>query len=287
MGYTKIVQYGDITEKYDYEKELHRKFTQSHFKASRLLFGVNVDGPQPPLSLAQKRKKQGRLYDKSRGVYERSRRSVKRSRESFFRLCHHNACNADSIHFLTITFAYDITFEKAGRHVRRFMEKITSLCRPIPISYISVPELTEAGRYHFHLLVFDLPTRVAGEPRWYKTRKGNVWYTTERETRNLQRLFERGYVDIRPTTYRSEGIAGYMAKYMGKNLTDAKSQSERGYTCSRNIKKIYSAGSNSLDQYTDFLIPQTGYCKVDTYDVPYLGRCIKTTTKKINYGFNI
>lgn len=278
MGYTKIVQYGDTIEYYFYEKNLIKKEKQSHLKFSKIL---NPKQKFNAVNSKKLRKKAITLLNKKSGHYERTPQSIKRSRDNFFRLCHHNNCLASSIHFLTLTFAYDITFKTASRHVRRFMEKLKKHCGKIPISYISVPETTKKGRYHFHLLVYNLPTEIAGDPisvRRYNKRKKRWqvdYTTTERFTRNIQRLFERGFVDISPTTHNSAGIAGYMAKYMGKNLTDGKSESQRGYTCSRNIDKITSYGSNTLNTFTDLDFPQQNDVKEQNYEVPWLGSCKK------------
>ena len=96
----------------------------------------------------------------------------------------------------------------------------------------------------------------------------------ERETRNFQRLYRAGYVDIRVATFTSQGIAGYMAKYMAKFLTDYKNEATRGYNCSRNIKKGTSIGFNSVDEYTALSIPKNVDVLRDVvYDVPYLGKC--------------
>jgi len=141
------------------------------------------------------------------------------------------------------------------------MERVKENFKIESIAYISVSEITKAGRYHFHLLVYNLPTETAER---------------ERETRNLQRLFQRGYVDAVFATYKSEGIAGYMAKYMGKSLADAKNEATRGFTCSRNIKKITSAGGNSLSGYYDLIVPTDDLRNTQTaeYNVPYLGKCL-------------
>jgi len=149
------------------------------------------------------------------------------------------------------------------------MERIKKAYPQVPVSYISVSELTKRGRYHFHLLVYDLPPE--------ETKR-------ERETRNFQRLFERGYVDICFASSITTGIAGYMAKYMGKSLVDAKNEAERGYNCSRNIRKPTSKGSNTLNTYTDLIIPDDDIVDEQKreYDVPYLGKCLYTRiTKKI------
>jgi len=240
MGYTKIVQYGNITEVYEYEKTIR------HHRRHRVS------------SIVSRRNKKIREEKKRRGFYERSRGSINRSRNNFFRLCHHNNSLAVSIHFFTLTFAYDAPYKTASRHVRHYMERIKKRFREISISYISVPELQKSGRIHFHLLVYDLPPE--------ETR-------LERETRNFQRLFERGYVDIVFARDSSPYIAGYMSKYMGKALGDFKNETRRGYNTSRNIKKIRSAGGNTLSLYEDMIVP-TGSVENKEYVVPFLGRCV-------------
>jgi len=242
MGYMKIVQYGNITEIFQYEKNLHNSKKKQISK------------------LTKNRQAKARSEAKAKGLVIRSQRSIKRSQLAFYRLCHHNTCLASSVHFMTLTFAYDITYSQAVRNVQRFMERIKNSLPQIPLSYISVSELTQKGRYHFHLLVFDLPPKTQEE---------------ERKTRNFQRLWQRGYVDICFAPKVTSGIAGYMAKYMAKALGDTRYASHRGYTCSRNIKKISVAGSNLVSQYSDLIIPTEGIAKVETgaYNVPYMGTC--------------
>jgi len=106
-------------------------------------------------------------------------------------------------------------------------------------------------------------------------RKGQEYegINIERETRNFQRLFRRGYIDIMPTTKVTKGIAGYMAKYMAKNMRVGHDSTRRYYNTSRNIEKIYSGGSNSLSGYTDMIVGDNPVDMCKTYDTIWLGRC--------------
>jgi len=159
MPYSRIVQYGNVTELYQYEKDLHPKKQQNHYKIQKLLTPkVKIC---PTLTLKKKRQENMRTLRKKTGTYTQSDNSKKRTLKNFFRLCHHNNVLAKSIHFLTLTFAYDLTYAKAQRAQSVFMAKITTLAPEVSISYISVPELTKANRWHFHLLIYDLPTRLA------------------------------------------------------------------------------------------------------------------------------
>jgi len=246
MGYMRIVQYGDITEVYEYEKNRTN----------------NPPKVQSPLQ--KKRQNQIRKELLKKGLYVRSDSSIQRAIKSFYRLCHHNNTIATSIHFLTLTFAYDLSYKTATRHVARFMERLQRDSQEIPIHYISVPEKTKKGRYHFHILLYNYPRE-----------KGK----NERSSRYLQRLFERGFVDLRFATYTSKGIAGYMAKYMAKSFGDIGHEAVRFYNCSRGLPKPTSYGSNSLSSYSSLITPE-GDCQKREYDVPYLGKCILSIISK-------
>jgi len=245
MGYSRIIQFGNVTELYEYEKNRPDYKERYISKLSKI------------------RNKKARDERKKKGLYFRSKRHILRSTNNFFRICHHNNTLADTIHFLTLTFAYDLTYKTACRHVARFMERVKKTFPEVPIRYISVVERTKKNRLHFHLLVYNLPTEATSR---------------ERETRNFQRLFERGYVDLCFASYTSKGIAGYMAKYMAKALRDEKNETKRAYNCSRGIKKIASQGGNTLHKFLDIIKP-TGIVetKISEYNVPYLGKCIKTS----------
>jgi len=245
MGYTRVIQYGDITEIYEYEK-LHQS------------------NPRRSLSLLEKkRQKERRALNFETAT--RTAYSTARSIRSFFRLCHHNVGLSSTVTFATITLVEDsITYEEASRYIAHFWERIKKRVGQtqgsLPISYISVPEFgSESGRLHFHLLIFNLPAAEVQR---------------ERSTRNFQRQFRRGYIDFLLAYRYTTGIAGYMAKYMAKNFRGAKSASWRGYHCSRNIDKIYSAGSNSLDGYLDLIVGDSYFDETSEYDTVWLGRAI-------------
>lgn len=270
MGYTKIVQYGDTIEVYSYEKNI-KKEGIDRLKAERLFNPQRTDDLQRNNSVIEKRKKQLRLQSQAKGLYRRSDASIKRSRLNFFRMVHHNNCKAQSIHFLTLTFAYDTTYKEASRSVAKFFERLRKHFGEVPLSYISVPELTEKGRLHFHLLLYNLPADFE---------------KIERKTRNFQRLFHRGYLDLRFASYNSKGIAGYMAKYMAKALGHSKNEARRGYNCSRNIERFLVSGGNTMSYYADLIIP-TEDVEIEvesSYDIPYLGTCQYKKIKKINYA---
>lgn len=238
MGYIKVIQYADIVEIYEYEKTVH-----------------------PP------RRKRPRRKIKAPYKRFRSSRSVVRSRNGFYRLCAHNNHLNEHISFLTLTFAEDQTYKQANRYASHFYTRIRNHFKELSLSYISVPEYTEKGRIHLHMLLYGLPPEEVKK---------------ERTTRNLQRQFRQGYLDIRYASYRSKGIAGYMAKYMGKALGSAGDEITRGYTCSRNCHKISAHGSNALDGYMDMIDPKVDLLEEKEYSVKYMGKCRKRVIKHNN-----
>lgn len=239
MGYTKIIQYGNITEVYEYEKNISDTRRRS---------------------LSEIERKRARTRRASR-QYTRTARSIRESRARFFRLVHHNNVEAYSkgisISFLTITYASPCLYAQAARYNARFFEKIKK--RFPGVSYISVPEKTKKGRWHFHVLMYGLPPKEVER---------------ERDTRNFQRSFERGYIDLCLASTVTSGLAGYLAKYMGKALGSAETEKTRGYAASRNIKKIRSSGGNSIDQYVDMIVDNSLEIEKHMYDTVYLGRCV-------------
>jgi len=248
MGYAKIIQYGDITEVYNYEKDL-------------------VHTPKRPLSaLQKKRAKEARLARRTRRIS-----SLRRSRNSFFRLVHHNSVLADRINFLTLTFPYDIDKKEAQKAQARFFQRLTESIRlvdgQVSLSYISVPERTKRGWLHYHILVYNLP------PYYGSSTKEDPTICIERKTRNLQRLFGKGFLDLGITTHVTEGLAGYMAKYMAKNLENGGLKAGRGYSASHNIKKVGSFGGNSLFEYPDYWVGDKLANKWKTFDTLWLGQC--------------
>lgn len=247
MGYTRMVEFADTVIVYKYSREyVYKERYQSQIQ--------------------KKRAKEMRKL----AVRTRSKQSIHRSRQRFFRLCHHNNYIAKTVTFATFTFAYDVTYQEATRALSEFFRRLQKkLVTEVPISYISVPERTQAGRIHFHLLIYNIPTSAV---------------ENERITRNFQRQWQRGYVDMRNASYIAEGISGYMAKYMAKGFENFKHAGFRGYTCSRNIDIPRNEGGNAISFYVDMSLSTGGYVPVNNYeyDTQYMGQCSMVVYKKSN-----
>lgn len=262
MGYVRVNQYANVTEIFEYEKNLPKRRSQQNYpKHWHLHKGTTGNNTNASLhSVLKERKKLQRLQSKAKRFYTRRKSSIKRSVDNFFRLVHHNNYQAKTINFVTLTFAYDCTYKEAGRALAKFFERIKKHFQESPISYIAVPELTKKNRFHFHVLIYNLPSQTS---------------SIERETRNLQRQFRHGYVDIVSATFTSSGIAGYMAKYLSKSFEDARYETTRGYNCSRNIEPYRYAKGDTLSDSLDYLTPTENLVSIEekSYDVPYLGEC--------------
>jgi len=196
MGYTKVIQSGDITEIYTYSKPyVHtRKTNRGRRKSTRT---------------------------KDTRIYVRSSQSIKRARESFFRLIVSNLSSEEIPAFVTATHFQAHSIDIGYLHLRHFY---TLLKRKYgAIRAISVPEWQpDSGFLHFHLLIWGLP-EIQKQTNF------------ERDRRILQRLWHRGYIDVRPANDRSPAIAGYMAKYMSKAMQDSRLIGKKAYSATRNV----------------------------------------------------
>lgn len=243
MGYIKVVQYGNYTEIYDYEKDYVKPRSRK------------------PLSKLDKKRKIAR---KAGQPVRRSKFSIRRARTSFFRLCHANNIKAQSVTFCTLTFMEDKPYSDCLRDLSNFARRLKHGFQSeghSEISYIGVPERTKAQRTHFHLLIYNLQARDV---------------LSERDTRNIQRsCWQKGFLDLRLAEGVDSRIAGYMAKYMGKALTNPDYEFRRAYSCSRNIDKVRIHTSNTIPYDKDFTPYPTDQLaeRVSTYEVPYLGTC--------------
>lgn len=198
--------------------------------------------------------------------------SKQRTISTFFRLVHHNNYIADSVDFITLTFAVDYDYRDALKQLSTFFQRFKRTYK-FNLKYINVPEYTKKGRVHFHLLVYNLPHEISH---------------TERETRNLQRLYQRGYLDIRHTSNRSPKIAQYMAKYLSKSITDKTIKHKRFFNTSRNIDKptIQISNQNTINSITN----KYNYQLKQQHKIAttYLGLCTiykyTTTATNIHYS---
>jgi hypothetical protein len=236
--YTKVIQAGDQIEVYQYQKKLNVSRQKRNYR---------------------KNKRRSKKENDSRNFTQyRTNRSIQRARQSFFRLVAANLHKDKKLAFVTLT-----TFEqkldlKYGYQALRFFWKNVRRLRP-ELKYILVPEWQKRGALHYHCLVWGLTdSDVYGEKR----------------TRNFQRCWARGFVDVRFAKNSNLAIAGYMAKYLVKALEDSRLSNQRAYSCSRNVERPSEAGSNQLIDLLDVVLPDNKkIVKHKIYDTLWLGEC--------------
>jgi hypothetical protein len=215
--------------------------------------------------------KRKRYTKKSRFIREkpfRTERSLKRAKRFFYRLCAHNIFYASTVTLATFTLLEDLDYLQLSRYISNTFKKINheqASKNQNEVSYIGTYEKTKKGRFHAHLLLFDLPS---------------CKQKTERHTRYIQNKYTRGYVDISPAYNKSPRLASYLSKYMAKSYLDI--ATPRAYFTSRNIKKPTTATLTSQD--TDFInehIIDLSTLQITQYSTKYLG-IINVYTNKQN-----
>jgi len=238
MGYARIVQYADITEVYEYDKEY-----------------INHRGKRFQTALQKKRAAERRKLGIPRSEYSR-----KRAKTLFFKTV------ADTLHrygvptLITLTQHTNVVRpDEAYKQLFNWKKNVKNKMG-ITLSYIAVPEWQPiSGRVHLHLLVWGLCKKKA---------------ESEGDTRNLQRLYRKGFLDVLLAYDSSPKLASYLAKYFTKAYSDRRLGGQKAYTFSRDVKKPRQAGSNSLLEYADLIVPSDScIIKVDEYDTKYFGKC--------------
>lgn len=243
MGYARIIQYADIIEYYEYEKN-HIPKRPKH------------------LSKIQKdRKKKIQAYRPVRTAY-----SARRAKSNFFKVVSNQLYERGAPCMVTLTFYQEhVRITDGYKFIAEYIRNVKKNKMGEDIAYIAVPEWQKKGRLHYHLLVWGLSKKEAEQ---------------ERDTRNHQRQFGRGYLDVRIAQDNSPKLASYLAKYMVKGYTDQRLAGNRAYTTSRNVKKPRTQGSNTLSAYEDIFLPERiDIVKVSQYNTPYMGRCLVTRYK--------
>jgi hypothetical protein len=133
------------------------------------------------------------------------------------------------------------------------------------VRYIAVPEFGKKGtkRLHLHLLVWNLPEEI-------------IYY--ERANRTIANMWGGGFVDL----FKTDGsfkLAGYLAKYLSKALSDNRLLGQKSYVTSRNVSRpTYSNSELMLSYLSDsWELSTLNPVQCKSYDTMWLGRCNKTT----------
>lgn len=191
-------------------------------------------------------------------IKPRSPANIRRLRKNFIRLVRSNLTGEVAPAFLTLTMLSIVGIETASGCFNQF-SKILARQYGSSIRYIAVPEFQKRGAVHYHCLVWGLPDKVIND---------------ERDTRYLQRCWAYGYVDIIPTD-GSPKIAGYMAKYMQKSMSDIRIRGKRAYNASRNVLRPVYFPSPQVVEMSDLIFGTVDKSVLTerTFDTEWLGRC--------------
>jgi len=151
--------------------------------------------------------------------------SIRRRVKSFTCLVRANLIGETPPAFFTFTVAESVGIERGYEYLADFWSRVRQNSIECE-RYITVPEFQKRGAIHFHLIIWGM----------------NKYAEQERDTRQIQNLWQRGFVDCLITD-GSQKIAGYMAKYMRKSMFDKRLIGQKAYTASRSCMRSMSVSS--------------------------------------------
>lgn len=187
---------------------------------------------------------------------------IARLRNTFRRLVRANLQTESPPALLTLTMRDVVDIAEAYKFYTKFFVKFRRNYGA-SISWIGVPEFQKRGAVHFHVLVFGLDHEA---------------YSNERRTRRIARLWGQGYVDIVPTD-GSPRLSSYLAKYMGKAMSDERLVGKKAYSASRNLVRPQSFSSDCPIRLAWGMFKgeiegvDKSLVEVREYDTMWLGRC--------------
>jgi len=96
----------------------------------------------------------------------------------------------------------------------------------------------------------------------------------ERSNRKIQHLWSYGFVDCLQTD-GSPKLAGYMAKYMSKAMSDTRLLGKQAFKCSRNVlRPVLFKTAEIVDFVLDGLPVDNSHTITREFDTKWLGRCL-------------
>lgn len=239
------MQYGDITEVYNYQKDVHKKTIRTNTRRTK------------------------RGAKKNTFHY---RGNVKRARSSFFRFVYANLYAKGTPALITLTNFEDVELSLGYEYLRKFSKN----CRKISkdFAYISVPEWQKSGRLHFHCLVWGLPEKILKKER--QTRfiqrqwaRGYVDVLIARDASPriagyLAKYMAKAYTDRRLLNRRAYSFSYNIHKWFqaGSN------------SLSHRLIHILPDDKEVIDEY-NYSTQYLGQCVITRYKVKYNGHSKK------------
>lgn len=189
----------------------------------------------------------------------RSESSLKRKKQNFIRLVRSNLVGSDSPSLFTLTMFEVLSVESSYKALGVFMRRLRKRFKK-NFRYIAVLEFQERGAVHFHVMIWGLPINSI---------------LNERSNRFYQSLWQRGFVDCISTDGQIK-LAGYLAKYLSKSMSDERLHNQKAYRASGNILRPVLLPFNSTIGYVQEvwgidLLTSTPCFDVE-YDTEWLGK---------------
>jgi len=194
--------------------------------------------------------------NRSKRPSKRTGLNAERTRKNFIRIVRSNFGGEELPSLLTLTMRDIVSLSVGYGCLTGFISNLRRVAGK-GFRYVAVPEFQKRGAVHFHILVWGLP---------------QILIENERGNRYLQNLWALGYVDCVPTD-GSPKLAGYLAKYMSKSMSDDRIAGQKAYVCSRNtLRPVSYAGHDISALPADFWGSQSVTISKRTFDTKWMGR---------------
>jgi len=180
-----------------------------------------------------------------------------RTRKNFIRLVRSNISPEKCPSLVTLTMRDSVRIDLAYKCLTGF---ISNLRRVIgkDFTYVAVPEFQKRGAVHFHILFWGLPVQIV---------------ENERNYRYLQNIWSLGFVDC-VSTDGSTKLAGYLAKYMSKSMSDDRLAGQKAYVGSRGLMRPVSYTTSGFSEIPDdFFHGDNVTLTKKTFQTQWMGVC--------------
>jgi len=171
--------------------------------------------------------------DDKRTIYTKEAReqrrddSLSRTRSKLYRYIHSNIRQHGPYPpvFLTLTYKENIAdLKQTNRHYKLFIKRL-SYKAGHNLRYICIPEFQERGAVHYHAMFFNLPKFTPLE---------------------LTATWSHGHIRVEMAR-NIKNLAAYMAKYISKEITDARLKGHRILLTSRGLLKPVTYDNEDVD----------------------------------------
>lgn len=239
MGYTKVAQYGNTIEVFNYEKNVHQKKVRTVAR---------------------------RIGRGSGETVFRSTHSLQRAKTAFFRIASATLHDKGTPTFCTLTNFETVSIEIGYGYLRAFIARLRKISPDL--AYISVPEWQKTGRLHFHCLLWGVEPQKIKEERESRFlqrqwARGYLDVVMANDASNGIALYMAKYMAKAYSDRRLHNRRAYSSSYNVSRPFQAGSNSLFGY-----IGDIVPSDSKLEVEYT-YPTSFLGECTFSKYKVNY------------------